>query len=678
MKKQDLIQLRKIFMEEAGDLFDKIEKNLLEAEKNPSDGSIITALFRSIHTLKGSSGMIGSKKVTNFIHNLETIFDRVRSGATPLTPDIIDCTLLCMDHVKKLIAVTDLTDPKDLEKDKALTERIDQILAGAANWKENDSNNPIPSEGFNTYHIYFKPNEDFLKDGSNPLLLVEELTQMGPTLVYATINLDTTTKYDPTKCYTSWQVVLSTDEPQSNISDVFIFAQSDDVIEINLVASGNLVDDESFVELMPETHAGENVTIELVQQIVDEHSELEEEESSKEESATKVDSITSIRVASNKLDDLMNHVSELVTAQAGLTLYAKNNFDPTLDAIADNIEKLARQLRDVAFEMTLIEIDNLFSRFHRSVRDISVKLGKSVNFITDGGDTELDKTIIENLADPLLHLIRNSLDHGIETKEVRLQKGKPEKGTIHLKSYYSGTKVYVQIKDDGKGINEELIKKKAIKNGLISKNDELTKKEILDLIFVPGFSLAKDVTDLSGRGVGMDVVKKNVLDLRGDIKIESEVDEGTTITIGLPLTLSVIDGLQVKVHDTDFIIPLSSVDKCFELPRKSFINDFNQVVSLEGDQFPYVDLRTVFGISEENSPTNNNIILVQDHDRTVGFCVDEIVGEYQAVLKPVGKYYRNQEFVSGASILGDGRVALVLDTSHLINSQNVNFKTVAV
>lgn len=663
-------------MEEAGDLFEKIEKNLLEAEKNPEDTSLVAALFRSIHTLKGSSGMIGSKKVTDFIHNLETIFDKVRSGAAALTPDIIDCTLHCMDHVKKLIIDDELTDPKDIKNDKELAERINTILEGTAEWEKSAKPKAPVSKGLQTYHVYFKPNEDFFKDGSNPLLLVEELTEMGDTLVYAKIDLSTSAKYDPTKCYTSWQVILATDEPQSHISDVFIFAQDQDLIEINHLSAGNLLDDENFSDQMPGIHEGKDVSLQFVTDLI--KSNKEEDRKEEGAKANKVESITSIRVASNKLDDLMNHVSELVTSQAGLSLYAKNNFDPTLDAIADNIEKLSRQLRDVAFDMTLIEIENLFSRFHRSVRDISTQLGKSVNFITEGGDTELDKTIIENLTDPLMHLIRNSLDHGIETKESRLHKGKPEKGTIMLKSYYSGTKVYVQIKDDGKGIDVDQIRKKAIKNGLIKEADELSKKEILDLIFVPGFSMAKDVTDISGRGVGMDVVKKNVLDLRGDIQIESKVDQGTTITIGLPLTLSVIDGLQVRVDDTDFVFPLSSVEKCFELPRKSFINEFNHVVSLEGEQFPYIDLRTIFDISEENAPQNNNIILVQEHDRAVGFCVDDIVGEYQAVLKPVGKYYRNQEFVSGATILGDGRVALVLDTNHLISSQNANLKTVSV
>ncbi|SHK50503.1 two-component system, chemotaxis family, sensor kinase CheA [Reichenbachiella agariperforans] len=675
MKEEDLIQLRNIFMDEASELFVKIEKNLLAAEQSPDDPTLIAALFRSIHTLKGSSGMIGSKKVTDFIHNLESIFDKIRSGMAPLTPEIIDCTLQCMDHVKVLIVDPELKKDKDQTNDQALTDRINQILSGSAKWATAQPAQTQSAVGRHTYYVYFKPHAHFLKDGSNPLLLIEELTEIGDTLVYAHIDMGQMSDYDPTLCYTSWQVVLSTDEPMSNVQEVFIFTQDEDIKEVKLLSNEDLLANPRFVQRMPKPELGADLTQEKIHDII---KGLEQEvEPVETDSATKVDAISNIRVASTKLDELMNQVSELITSQAALSLYAKNHFDPNLEVIADNMEKIARQLRDTAFDMTLLEIDHLFTRFHRSVRDIATQLDKSVHFVTEGGDTELDKTIIDNLADPLMHLIRNSLDHGIETKSIRAQRGKPEKGTILLKAYYSGAKVYVQIKDDGKGIDVEKIKQKALKNEIIKESDQLTDKELLNLIFVPGFSMAKDVTDLSGRGVGMDVVKKNVLDLRGDISVESVLGEGTTITIGLPLTLSVIDGLQVKVHDTDYIIPLGSVEKCFELKRSSFVNDFNQVVSLDEQQYPYIDLRGEFQISEDNAPVTNSIILVKDHEREVGFCVDEIVGEYQAVLKPVGKYYRDQEFVSGATILGDGKIALVLDTNNLISKKHNNLKLAA-
>lgn len=675
MKQEDLLQLRKIFMDEAEELFVKIEKNLLDAEKSPEDETLIAALFRSIHTLKGSSGMIGSKKVTDFIHNLENIYDQVRSGILPLNSEIIDCTFRCMDHVKVLILNAELTDPKDIENDQQLTAQIDELLSGGAKWAASaPAAAPASKAGEHTYHVYFKPGKDFLKDGSNPLLLIEELTEIGDTAVYARIDIDSTESYKPTQCYTSWQVLLATDEPMSNIKEVFIFTQEEDVKEVKYVAPGNLLQNQDFKNSLPEMYTRADFSFEKVKDMMSDMQNAEEQKVAQTSQSGKKETISSIRVASNKLDELMNHVSELITTQAALSLYAKNNFDPNLEAISDEMEKLARQLRDIAFDMTLLEIDNLFTRFHRSVRDISGQLGKSVNFITEGGDTELDKTIIDNLADPLMHLIRNSLDHGIETKEIRAQRGKAEKGTIKLSAFYSGTKVYVQIEDDGKGIDTEKIRQKAISKGLIEKTDELTEKELLNLIFVPGFSMAKDVTDLSGRGVGMDVVKKNVLDLRGDISVESTLGEGTKITIGLPLTLSVIDGLQVKVDTVDYVIPLSSVEKCYEMKRSMVVNDFNQVVSLDGRQYPYIDLRGEFGLGEESSPETNSVILVKDHEKEVGFCVDEIVGEYQAVLKPVGKYYRNQEFVSGATILGDGKIALVLDTNNLISKKNGNLK----
>jgi two-component system chemotaxis sensor kinase CheA len=385
-------------------------------------------------------------------------------------------------------------------------------------------------------------------------------------------------------------------------------------------------------------------------------------------------SISSIRVPSEKLDELMNQVSELVTTQAGLSLYAQNNADPALEIIAENVEKLSRQLRDVAFGMTLIEINSLFGRFQRFVRDMSRQMDKSVDLITEGGDTELDKKIIESLTDPLMHLIRNSLDHGIETKEERIRKGKDRKGTITLTAYYSGAKVYIKIQDDGKGLDTELIRTKAIEKGIISKDVSLTEKEIFDLIFAPGFSTAENVSEISGRGVGMDVVKKNIMEIRGDISVSSVKDEGTTILLGLPLTLSVIDGLLVQIGDTFFVIPLGVVSKCHEVARDRVKNEFNQLIILEEEQIPFVDLRREFEMDNEDLPDKTHIITIQNEEAKVGLCVDSIVGEYQAVLKPVGKYYRHQEFVSGATILGDGTIALVLDTYKIIAQKVVKQK----
>lgn len=363
----------------------------------------------------------------------------------------------------------------------------------------------------------------------------------------------------------------------------------------------------------------------------------------------------------------MNLVSELVTTQARLSLFAEQNGIAGLLPIAENVQKLSRQLRDTAFSIVLIPIENMLTRFQRLVRDLSNELGKDVIFVTEGAETELDKTIIESLADPLMHILRNSLDHGIEDSEIRVKRGKPKQGKITLKAFYSGANVMIQISDDGAGIDSAVIAEKAIAKGIITPDRKLTRREVLDLVFLPGFSTAKQVTDVSGRGVGMDVVKRKIADIRGEVEIDSETGFGTTITIKLPLTLSIIDGLLVKVDDTHFIIPLSVVDKIFAVEHSKVLSTFNNVVVLDGKQVPFFYFRKEFGLAESTLHWEQ-VIVVNFEEKSVGLIVDSVVGEYQAVLKPLGKHYKNQDIISGATILGDGTVALVMDTNKIIKT----------
>jgi two-component system chemotaxis sensor kinase CheA len=676
--------LHNIYLEEAEDLFTKIEESLLLLEKSPGDPSLIAEVFRSMHTLKGSSSMYGSNKVADFVHNLETIYDKVRGNEIELSGPIIDATFKSLDHLKKIVHTPEIPDPIDAKYHEKLTTEIIGLLDAV------DSKGvvakPTIAVSKKTYLVSFNPSKDVFSDGTNPLLLIDELSELGKIRQFAYVDKSIkTSKYDPKKSYTSWQVILVADDDENPIMDVFIFIEERSKISIEKIFDGDLLSIGEFTSQLPTTKLGDKpITLNELKKLIKNISpevlekQLEETEIVLEttvedkgaDQSTEVqqteESITSIRVASDKLDELMNQVSELVTTQAGLSLYSENNFDPVLNAIADNVEKLSRQLRDIAFEMTLIQISNLFRRFNRVTRDISTQLGKSVKFITEGGETELDKKIIDSLADPLMHIIRNSLDHGIESREERIKLGKPEKGTIKLSSFYSGAKVFIQVEDDGKGIDAEKIREKAISTRLISKDDKLSEREIFDLIFAPGFSMAKEVTDLSGRGVGMDVVKKNILDIRGDISVESKIGVGTKITLGLPLTLSVIDGLLVKVESTSFIVPLGDIKKCFEINRKELLNDFNELIKLEDEKIPYLDLRKEFQIKGDDVPEKASIILLENEDNRIAVCVDSIIGEYQAVLKPVGKYYRNQEFVSGATILGDGSIALVLDAYKII------------
>src|SRR6478609_782235 len=367
----------------------------------------------------------------------------------------------------------------------------------------------------------------------------------------------------------------------------------------------------------------------------------------------------------------MNLVSELVTTQASLTLLSEENQSAELTAIAENVEKITRRLRDNAFTMSLIPIESLLVRFQRLVRDLSAELKKDVEFKIEGAETEIDKSIIEKLSDPLLHLLRNAIDHGIESPEERVKKGKRKQGTILFKSYYSGANVIIEIKDDGAGIKFEKIRKIAIEKGLILADAELSENEIINLIFLPGFSTADQITGVSGRGVGMDVVKRNIGDIRGEIEVFTKVGEGSTFQIKLPLTLSIIDGLRIEIGTTEYILPLFAVQKCYEVVTAQLTETFNQWVTLDGQRIPFLFLREDFGATN-NAPYHSQIIKIVQNGNPVGLVVDRIVGDYQAVLKPLGHLYRNQDEFSGATILGDGTVALVIDPVKLIQKHSIS------
>ena len=691
--------LRDIYLEEAEDLFKKMESSLLLLEKTPEDSEVLVAdVFRSMHTLKGSSGMFGSLNVADFVHNLETVYDQVRSGTALLSKQIIDTTLTSLDHLKKIVLDPELKDEENASNHQTLTQDVLNLL-------QTIEENPITvaevaNEEKTTYHIHFKPNTRILQNGTNPLLLIDELSDLGKTRVYPYFDKVVENEgFNPENSYVGWHILLTKEPGVEPIRDVFIFVHDDAQIDIEELHPSDLLSDRKLSAMLPENDFQfETFELSTARKFVDEAYEgtqnikigsgrLPKIESPDEAKADekggdkrvfkKVKATQTVRVPAKKLDELMNLVSELVTTQASLSLFTESEEVSGLQSITENIEKLTRQLRDTAFGMTLVPINNLFNRFQRVTRDLSDQLGKEVEFTTDGGDTELDKRIIENVSDPLLHLIRNSLDHGIESREERIAKGKPPKGQILIRSYYSGAKVYIQIQDDGKGIDPDKIFKKAVENGLVGKNESLSRKEIFDLIFTAGFTMAKNVTDISGRGVGMDVVKRNIHDMRGEIVVESEIDQGTAITLGLPLTLSVIDGLLVKVSDTSFVIPLMEVERCHGVSRSEVVNEFNQLATIENEQLPFVDLRKEFRLSADEERDFINVVIVKNRGAKLAVAVDSIEGEYQAVLKPVGRFFKKQEFISGATILGDGTMALVLDAYKIIEQKELKSRTLA-
>ncbi len=688
-------EMKATFIQEANELLENLESSLLSLEDNPNDKSNIEQVFRVMHTLKGNSSMFGLAKIAEFVHDLETIYDKIRQGEMQLTREILNTTLASFDHLNLIIIDSELEDPTNKENHDQLIYQIHQFIqkkSAAPATTENSKQQTVNGSehmqdevenGVKTYHVYFEPKPEFLLDGSNPLLLLAEIAQLGKTLIIPHFKkLESIDDFKPTNCVTYWDVFVETNCSKAILNEVFVFAESNAIIEIKPYLYTDLIANTEFSEFVQATifkdvkldaaeltslieRVGKKVEI-LQQPAVKSVSDANEAlKTAKVETKEKV--ISSIRVSSDKLDELMNLVSELVTTQASLTLYNQKNETPELEIISENIEKLSRRLRDIAFGMTLVPINNMFSRFQRLVRDVSMSLNKEVQFVTEGGETELDKSIIETLTDPLMHIIRNSLDHGLELPENREALDKPRKGTVKLKAFYSGVFVYVQIIDDGKGIDVDVIREKAISKGFLKPDDVLSEKEIFDFIFYPGFSTAAVVTDISGRGVGMDVVKRNISELKGSIIVDSKVNIGTTLTIKLPLSLSIIDGLLVEVANVFYIIPLSVVDKCYEVENKEMIGNFNQLLVLDNQQIPFINIHKEFGYDEISDDESSQIIVVSDLDRRVGISVDCIIGEYQAVVKPIGKYYRNQDFISGATILGDGSIALVMDTHKIID-----------
>jgi two-component system, chemotaxis family, sensor kinase CheA len=682
-------QFKKKFLDEAQDLIARLEDVLLLLEENPGDKKIIEEVFRVMHSLKGGSAMFGFDQIDAFTHELETVYDHIRNGILSVTREVLDITLASVDHLKILLENHDEITPADEKNHKLLLDRIRKIASAGKTPEnsavqsadeENSQAEPLLSsataiiEDSPTYFISVNPGQEIFRNGTNPLLLIDELHTLGHSKAFIRFSaLPAFDDFDPEKNYVFWEVFLATDKSVDDIKDVFIFVE--DVCEVNItrLADTNLLSKtmfingiDAFINEKPHIHILELknfVDSILVAEPAGDDARLLKENDT---AHLKKTSISNIRVSSDKLDHLMNLVSELVTTQASLSLFAETRNIPELTAIAENIEKISRQLRDNTFEICLIPIETIMTRFKRLVRDLSNELGKEIQFIAEGTETELDKSIIEGLTDPLMHIFRNAIDHGIESVDERLMKGKPRQGKIVLKAFYSGTHVYIQIKDDGRGIDVEKIRQKAIARNFITPDANLSYKELLNLVFLPGFSTAAKITEVSGRGVGLDVVVKKISDIRGEVEIESQLGVGTTITIKLPLTLSIIDGLLVKIGNTKFVLPLSSVDKCFEVSIGDLKDIFNNQIAIDGNLIPFVNLREQFNITEK-IPDLHHVIRVNHDDAKVGLSVDAVIGEYQAVLKPLGRMFKDLEIVSGATILGDGTIALVLDPSRIIS-----------
>ena len=685
-----------VYRQEADELLAEIEETVLEIEENPGDREILNRLFRAVHTIKGSGAMFGFDKVVNFTHTLETVLDRVRDGVLPVTKELIDLILSSKDHIKTILDCTSNDDEIDMEYEYSLVSALktflsltdDKIIKQAefintkkTTLKENENNV--------TYRIRFKPHNDIFLTGTDPAMLVEELKEFGDHQITPQFkNIPAIDKLNPEECYFIWDIILTTNVFPEDIKDVFIFVEDNcdlsiDIIDEDpyseedeeskklgeiLVERHDISDEEINDVLNGQKRIGEllvesnKIDQETIESALAEQNQLKKiKEKRREEKGS-----ASLRVASDKLDTMVDLVGELVTVQARLSQFSSNMDHAELLSIAEEIERLTAELRDNTMSIRMMPIGTTFSKFKRLVRDLSSELGKSIDLVTEGAETELDKTVIDKLDDPLVHLIRNSIDHGIESPEVRKEKGKPETGTIRLSAAHKGAHVVITIEDDGAGLHVEAIREKAIEKDIIQRDANLTDKEIFELIFAPGFSTASAITNVSGRGVGMDVVKRTIESLRGLIEIDSTPGKGSIITLKLPLTLAIISGLLVSICDVNYVLPLASVEECVELNSEN-IDEFHgsNILNVRGEIVPYIRLRDHFEIKEERPPLEH-IVIADVHEKRIGFVVDNVIGGHQTVIKPLGPAFKHMKDISGATILGDGTVALILDVNALI------------
>ncbi|MFZ5571189.1 MAG: chemotaxis protein CheA [Thermodesulfobacteriota bacterium] len=671
------------FRQEAEELLAEIEETVLEIEKNPEDLEQVNRLFRAMHTIKGSGGMFGFDDIAGFTHHVETALDKVRDGSIPVKKGMIDLILASRDHIHALLDAAAGGDPVDEAAGSRIIAGLAALTVAPAPATQEE---PDATQGKELlYRIRFTPLPNFAESGMDPADLLDGLRELGNCEIMGlTDAIPPLENLVPDQCWLYWDIALTTARGLNAIKDVFIFVEDKCRIEMEAVTEAGPDDPELPIPKLGEIliQKGDADPEEIKRALAGQKRIGELLVASGAVSEDKVFSAlkeqkiidqrrlaakaASVRVPSDKLDHLVNLVGELVITQARLSQVAHAIKEMELATPVEEIERLTAELRDVVLNIRMLPIGTTFSKFNRLVRDLSADLGKTIRLITEGAETELDKTVIERLNDPLVHLIRNSIDHGIEAPGERIQSGKPEEGTISLMAAHRGAKVVITIKDDGRGLDRDAIRQKAIEKGLISPEAKLADKEIWSQIFAAGFSTAKQVTSVSGRGVGMDVVKREIESLGGSVDITSQKGRGTAIHLSLPLTLAIIDGLLVKVAGNFFVLPLSMIEECVELPKeKAETTHGRNVIPVRGELVPLIRLREFFDI-RETRPSIEHIAIVRLDDLRMGIVVDHIIGDHQTVIKSLGKIYQDADGLSGATIMGDGTVALILDIPELV------------
>lgn len=712
-------QLVPAFVAESRELLQQMEDSLLVMEADRADSDAISAVFRAAHTIKGNAGIFGFDDIVAFTHVVESVLDEVRAGVTKVDKDLVALLLSCRDHIEeKLDTLTDtdvMESSEHTQVGTTLVTRLRMYLPQKAA-KKSETATPVALDACfseaavanQNWHISLRMGRDALRNGMDPLSILHYLGTLGEivNLVTLTDALPSTAQMDPESCYLGFEIDLNCDAPKVQIEEAFKFIQDESIVHILpphskiheyirliesvssgrdklgeiLVASGALTQRELDEGLRLQRAASSAGTSEgalplgeilVGNRVV--HPEVVEAALGQQQRAretkrteSKLPETQYLRVRADKLDQLINRVGELVIAGASANLVARRAGDATLQEATSIMSRLVEEIREDALSLRMVQIGETFNRFHRVVRDVSGDLGKNVLLTISGAETELDKTIVEKIADPLMHLIRNALDHGIEALDVRRAMGKPDQGALRLNAYHDSGSIVIEVSDDGGGLNKDKILQKALERGLIGAGQHLSDTEIYHLIFEPGFSTADQVTNLSGRGVGMDVVRRNIEALRGTVELDSELGTGTTVRIRLPLTLAIIDGFLVGVGENSYVIPLDAVVECVELNNAEYETGTDRgYVSLRGKVLPCLHLRQHFQLVAAKQ-RRENIVVVHHSGYQAGFVVDELFGEFQTVIKPLGRLFAGLKGISGSTILGTGDVALIVDVPALI------------
>jgi len=725
---QDMMaQAQETFVNESLDLLQEMEASLNLLEDQPDDVELINSVFRAAHTIKGSAGLFGLDAIVSFTHQVENVLDQVRSGKVAIQTALLEVLLECKDHTEVMIEqIGEAADPDMATKSAALltallkqaqgSQDLSTTTSTAAGSKrqtvvaEDASPSPIGREesrsvASDNWHISLQFSQDVLRNGMDPLSFLRYLASLGEIVNVVTLvdSMPAAVDMDPESCYLGMEIAFNGDTDKQTLVEVFEFIAEDSLV--NVMPPNSKVSE--YAELLTkliESRGNSNARIgdllievgaltqreldqalnyqsglpegtvrkPLGEVLVDQHSvhpstvkvALDKQQKIQER---RTKESRSIRVDSERLDQLINLVGELVIAGAGTSLKAQQRGDEDLLESVSLISRLVEDIRDRSLRLRMVPIGETFSRFNRVVRDVAKELDKSITLDIQGAETELDKSVVEKIGDPLTHLVRNSIDHGIENAEQRLAAGKPEKGTVRLNAYHDSGNIVIEVSDDGGGIDANKVLAKAIANGMVSPEQQLSRPEILRLILEAGLSTKAAVSNLSGRGVGMDVVKKNVEALRGSIDVDSELGRGTSIRIRLPLTLSIIGGFLVEVGSASYVIPLDSVVECIEHGDELEVSREHggSYVSLRSEVLPLLDLRELFG-EEPRSGERENIVVVQCAGQKAGLVVDALMGEYQTVIKPLSQIFSRLSGISGSTILGSGEVAMILDVSALI------------